>query len=322
MPSTPIDKQDSTMKTALLSLYSFIVTLCIAVSMNFSVIPAPRPPEFVLFTMPKTGTHLLRPFLEQLTHRKSIPFWSQEIKFPKEYLYDTSVVQALLAEPDHLQIYWLHRPTTKNAVISLLNSLKNHNAFLVTHAPFSPLMESLLAQRHTVVFFVVRDPRDWVVSVVDHPAVPGVDFFGDPLGDRTFVEMPRDKKIETVITGMNTNKGSFPSGEQVVSRFLPWKDSNRCCLLKFETLLGPRGGASSILEQLIELRKISDALNLDVSDDLLLSAFENSFGKGTTFNKGKTGVWKTTFNEHHKALFKQHMGKILIALGYEQDDNW
>lgn len=54
------------------------------------------PEEIVLFTMPKTGTHLLRPFLEYLTNKKSVSYWSQEIACPKAYLYDKNMIDLLL----------------------------------------------------------------------------------------------------------------------------------------------------------------------------------------------------------------------------------
>ncbi len=42
----------------------------------------------------------------------------------------------------------------------------------------------------------------------------------------------------------------------------------------------------------------------------------------STFHKGKIGVWKSVFTEEHKRVFKEKLGKALIALGYEKDDNW
>ena len=40
------------------------------------------------------------------------------------------------------------------------------------------------------------------------------------------------------------------------------------------------------------------------------------------FRKGKSGDWKNHFNEAHKTYFKQKYPKLLVKLGYEENDNW
>lgn len=127
-----------------------------------------------------------------------------------------------------------------------------------------------------------------------------------------------DQKIFKVLKGTE----NYNSAREVYNKFLPWKNSPLCCFLRFEALLGPRGGSYSEKEQLIELRKIANALHFDVSDDFLLEAFEASFGKGNIFSKGKAGTWRDYFNEAHKALFKQQLGDLVVELGYEKNDNW
>lgn len=96
------------------------------------------PQEFVLFTMPKTGTHLMRPLLEYLTDKYSVSYWSSEVKCPRSYLYDKKGIELLLTLPDAIQPYWLHAPITKDCFVSALNALEHNDDFLVTHAPLFP----------------------------------------------------------------------------------------------------------------------------------------------------------------------------------------
>src|ERR1700738_3180034 len=80
-------------------------------SIPFSSTPSS---QFVLFTIPKTGTHLVRPLLEYLTNKRSISYWSKEVCCPKSYLYDKNMTDLLLLLPQVVQIYWLHQPVHKN----------------------------------------------------------------------------------------------------------------------------------------------------------------------------------------------------------------
>lgn len=228
------------------------------------------------------------------------------------------MLNLLLTLPDSVQPYWLHQPIAKNCFVSVLDALQSKGDFFVTHAPYSVEMEHLMEKRNGIVFFLIRDPRDWVISVIRHPAISGVDIFGAPIGDHSFVSLDTDQKIDYILNG----NAVYYSTREILNKFLPWIKSPVCCSLRFEALLGPKGGSYSEKEQMRELRKIAKALHLDVSDAVLLEAFEASFGTGNTFSKGKSGSWKEYFKEHHKAKFKELLGDILIDLGYEKDYNW
>lgn len=307
-------------KCFFVSLFLLLLTVSWLVISNYTALAGHKSSkqEIVLFTMPKTGTHLLRPLLENLTNKHSVSIWSHKIDCPKSYLYDKNLTNLLLQIPNTVQGYWLHQPIPSSCFASLLDELQQKDDFLVTHAPYSKEMDRVLNDRNSVAFFLFRDPRDWVISVIKHPPISGVDIYGAPVGDREFLSLDMNQKIQYVIEGTP----SYYSAAEVFNKFLPWMQSPNCCTLRFEALLGPKGGAFTEKEQLVELRKIADALNLNVSDEQLLAAFEASYGKGVMFSKGKSGKWKDYFTEEHKTLFKNMFGDALIELGYEKDYNW
>ncbi len=316
-------------KASIIASISLVIIVILAYSIKLSIEPqkkvfidflsaAETPKEFVLFTLPKTGTHLLRPLLEYLTDLDSVSYWADDVRCSKAYLYNKKTLDLLLKLPDAVQPYWLHQPVQKDCFVSILDDLQSTSDFLVTHAPYSKEMENIIKQRQAVVFFVIRDPRDWIISIIRHPSVSGVDLFGDPIGDRYFTSLDLDQKIDHILNGTAV----YYSALEILNKFMPWINSPVCCFLRFEVLLGPRGSNYTEEEQLKELRKIADALKIDVSDEILLDAFDESFGKGKTFAKGKASSWKDYFKEEHKALFKEKLGKVLIELSYEKDYNW
>jgi hypothetical protein len=82
------------------------------------------------------------------------------------------------------------------------------------------------------------------------------------------------------------------------------------------------------------LKNIFERLDVEVEDTVIgdsisLFSFEkmSKRAKGcenlnSFFRKGIVGDWKNYFNDHHKSRFKSVAGELLIALGYEKDDNW
>ena len=125
-------------------------------------------------------------------------------------------------------------------------------------------------------------------------------------------------KLITLYKGQKT----IILASEVFQRFLPWLDSPVCCPLRFEALVGPRGGACSEEEHLAELRKITHALQIDISDEKLLEIFDEASAEKINLVKGKAGTWKEYFNEDHKDIFKDKFGDLLFKLRYENDDSW
>jgi hypothetical protein len=95
-----------------------------------------HPANFVLFTEPKTGTHLLIPILSELT-QKSV-YWGKEFEDPLK----------------HLDKVWENNSRRKS--------------FLHLHAGHSAEIENYLTTRSFINFFIKRDPRDQIVSLLNH----------------------------------------------------------------------------------------------------------------------------------------------------------
>lgn len=63
--------------------------------------------EFVLFTMPKTGTHLLTPFLEVLTGRLHV---GENLYDDLTEMRDYNKYIELLTPPNRVQVHWWLSP--------------------------------------------------------------------------------------------------------------------------------------------------------------------------------------------------------------------
>ena len=93
-------------------------------------------------------------------------------------------------------------------------------------------------------------------------------------------------------------------------------------IIKFEDLVGPRGGGC-LEKQVSVLKKLASYFGFqDLSNKEYLSIANSLFGDTNTFRKGKIGGWKNCFSNAHKDLIKQRLGEELIYFGYEKDLNW
>jgi len=83
-----------------------------------------------------------------------------------------------------------------------------------------------------------------------------------------------------------------------------------------------------------EVKRIISSLKLSVAEHMIHAAvqnntkeamrrtFENTFRHNTFVRKGVQGDWKNHFDQRHKVAVKRLAGDVLVALGYEKDNNW
>lgn len=259
--------------------------------------------EPVLFTEPKTGTHLLIPILKELTGKKL--YWAKEDQESAPLLPHSTPLD--LDNPAQIYFSVERHPWTAEDFLQVWENCKERNSILHLHAPYSIYLERFLSEKQTVNFFVKRDPRDQLVSLFNH-------FVHIDAQDEYFSQLQStDERLMYLIRNGLRKK---------LLAYMGWLNSPCCCVLEFHKLMGAHGGQATDSDALSQMRKISDALELSLSDQQLFQIYRRSFGKGWSFFQGKVGSWKDYLNEEHKAAVKEEIGDLLIELGFESDLNW
>lgn len=154
-------------------------------------------------------------------------------------------------------------------------------------------------------FFIYRDPRDLLISTVHWYSTQQVNIFPSSL--------KFSQKIDLLL-----DSGLFKSYEH---DFIPWLRDPKCCCIKFEDLVGVKGGGLAD-KQIATIRRISNHIGLRLSMDDIKYVIDNLYGGTYTFREGKIGSWKKhlTFNQIKK--LKSTCGRLLIKLEYEKSFNW
>ncbi len=220
------------------------------------------------------------------------------------------------------QFHFTGHHATPQHIESSLGNLAS-NKFLVSHIPYSPHSAAIIKKHQAKVLFTYRDPRDLVISFANY--IRANDCSKAP---NQAWPMARNMSFDDIINSL-IEKGElyhFWPGiigiDQYYKAFMPWAHFENCLPIRFEDLIGPKGGGS-LETQYETIKTIAQHLQIiSLPEEKFLHVIDNLFGGESTFRQGQIGAWKTGLNKQQKELFKKVAGKLLIDLGYENDMDW
>ncbi len=195
--------------------------------------------------------------------------------------------------------------------------------FLAAHLKYSQELEQCFYKNAVKNILMVRDPRDIAVSnyiYITHK---------DPKHrlHKYFSALKSDQdRLTASIQGIESKLLSGePSSLSLAEHFkgyLPWKNSSDCLIVRFEDIVGSKGGGDDNV-QLETMMGIVEHIGLSIlENDVRKAALQIFNPNSRTFVKGQIGTWEDAFEPEHKEMVKNEMNSILITLGYEKDGNW
>lgn len=197
----------------------------------------------------------------------------------------------------------------------------NRGHFMTAHFPAVPELRELLRRLEYKTVFMIRDPRDVVISNAFYITRLKRHF----LNERFNKDMSTlDERIMACITGLPATEASsgLISIGQRVTNYVGWKDDPDTHLCRFEDLVGANGGGSNDTQRR-EIEAIAAHINRGLSPgDVQRIAMKTWSQESSTFRKGVIGDWRNHFNDAHKDAFKRAAGQEIIDLGFEKDLDW
>ena len=277
-----------------------------------AITPSPGK-RFLVNGLPKTGTHLARKIL-QLSDIQPHPFTLAAYHADQAVVSWDESQRALLGQP--IEIGALHpKPVHELLLRQTLRSIPPGQVFN-GHCTHTPALSRLLKEENIQVVSIIRDPRDVVVSLAeylkkhDHPQYRNKSW---------------NKGLATAIQGyaqIHTSRVPSRQGRswaEAWQAFLPWQDDDNSLVLRFEDLVGNKGGGSDAAQ----LKNITNILEFIGKPQLSADKIcQDVFGGTRTFHVGGMGRWKEKFSPENIELFKQAIGSILVQMNYASDDNW
>lgn len=175
-----------------------------------------------------------------------------------------------------------------------------------------------LAQEGYAAYFILRDPRDVVVSHVHYvsemaPKHIHHQYYTEELD--TF-----SQRLSTSIRGMPESAVPFPDVRARFEPYFGWLENKAVLNLHYEDLIHDRGtSVARVLDHAVG-RGFPLTTGRETAIETLVESIDPK--RSPTFRSGKTGGWKDRFSAEHKRLFKEIGGDLLVRLGYETDDDW
>ena len=131
-----------------------------------------------------------------------------------------------------------------------------------------------------------------------------------------------DQRISVGILGIPIQEVNYRYPD-IKARFAPykkWLDEDGVYSVKYEDLISK--GRDKVLQEMIDFYSEKAGMSFE-KENVLNRVIKNIFFFFLhTFRTGKSGNWKTLFNERHKRLMKKVAGDLLIELGYEENYDW
>jgi sulfotransferase 6B1 len=194
--------------------------------------------------------------------------------------------------------------------------------FVTAHATFHPVLRDLVKELQFKQIILLRDPRDAVVSSMfftkREPWLQHHKYYTEALESD-------EERIMATIRGFGPDVATDHPRASIRERFegyIPWLDDPSTLVVRFEDLIGQRGGGVSE-KQLDEIERIGAFVERPLSREQTQQIAQKMYSKGSlTFRKGIAGDWRNHFTEDHRRAFKEVAGDILIRLGYEKDMAW
>jgi hypothetical protein len=234
-------------------------------------------PKVLCVSLPKAGTHLVERALclHPRLYRKIVPT-----------LNPANVGQ-------------------RGGLAGLLASLRPGQV-LLAHLPFDPSSPELLEREGVKALFVVRDPRDIVVSLAHYIGARG----DHPLHS-AYAGRDVRARIELAILGDSEARPPAPSIESLLAGFAGWLESG-ALVVRFEDLVGERGGGDAGA-QARTVDAVYAHLGLESSPELAARTFSDL---SPTFRKGSIGQWREHFDPELEALLEREAGRWMEVYGY------
>jgi len=252
----------------------------------------------VLFanSFPKSGTHLLTQVLQGFPRLGP----AVDAGLPAVVTYEATT----------------GRPRPQGAILADLERLLPGDiAYGHLHA-LPPVVERL-SRPGTAAYFILRDPRDVVVSHVHYVTEmePGHIHHAYYQSLNGF-----DERLATSIRGLPGEEIPFPDIRARFEPFLGWLDCPAVLTLRYEDFLLDREAA---LGRVLD-HAVRRGFPLAVARPQALQILSDSIDprRSPTFRSGKAGGWRERFTAEHRRLFKEIAGDLLVRLGYEKDDQW
>jgi hypothetical protein len=186
------------------------------------------------------------------------------------------------------------------------------------HVHAHPEAVGLLTREGYCTYFILRDPRDVVVSHVHYVT----EMEPNHIHHRYYTQELPDfgARLRTSILGLPGSEIPFPDIRARFEPYLDWLNHPQVLTLRFEDfIIDRKEPLGRVFDHAVE-RGFPRKCTREEAVRILAEGIDPE--RSPTFRSGKVGGWQGQFSPEHKRLFKDVTGELLIQLGYEESQDW
>lgn len=268
-------------------------------------------------SIPKGGTHLLL----KLVYLLGIPddpkrFWLgagiirqgfEPLNKVMKGSYSSNTVMIGSESPVSIGTDWLIRK---------LHGIPENHSF-GAHCLHSKKLSELLHSCGITPVCILRDPRAIAASHMHYIKTWKKHFLHS-----AYMNLPSDiERMRFSISGGKLGKTEVKPMRERYEKYIEWMNDTSAAFVKFEDLIGEQGGGSEVAQKKAIL-KISNHLNVSLSESEIPSIQSNLFGKhenmttSTTFRKGRVDAWRDELDSELISIVEENLKDILIKFQY------
>ena len=268
-------------------------------------------------SLPKSGTHLIARCLDLMGYQNK-----QKRFIAADWIENNSLIKKSIKRllNDSLMARNSVRVGLDVSVCISDSKLKKHlfcaanenvNNYILGHAPHSDLLLSLLEQSNIKTLFIIRDPRDVLVSWAHYiHKQPGHFAYAGHVG-KSF-----EDRIRFILDGGYLPNGTYiESYANILRATSGWLSATSVMAVRFEDLVGLDGGGD-IVCQCETIKRIAAFIGVEnISPSNIASQI---FGGTKTFRAGKVGGWRNALSTELIDIVNDRIAHLLPVLGYEK----
>jgi len=179
-------------------------------------------------------------------------------------------------------------------------------------------LQPMLAESHCRHLFIIRDPRAVVASqlpfILNTGKMPASHFL-----KKDFQDMSQEDQLDFILNGGHAKKAGvrIKSFAEVYRSMLLWRDEPDTLFIRFEDLIGEKGGGSHEKQKNV-VKRIASHLGKkpgEIKEAELKKIYDST---SRTFSTGKINGWKSSMNKKQLAILCDHCKPLCKEAGYEE----
>jgi sulfotransferase 6B1 len=181
----------------------------------------------------------------------------------------------------------------------------------------APEIMEFLCRKGIVNYFMIRDPRDMLVSHVFYAS----EMHAGHGMHKLYTSLNSfDECLKIAIRGWPADGLNLPSAAKRYEAVMAWLDRPAVMVIRFESLIDGRQRVIDGVLSHLESSGYQPQLSRALAAQRIAAAIQP--GRSPTYRRGAAGSWREYFKKEHKTLFKEICGDLLMRLGYEEHNDW